>query len=429
MEQEKKTLDILQVKEILLKQIGTIAQEERSNATIPEIVLSQEEIQITFASGKIHGEILLQCVEILSSSLENWRISSIETGYMALQAPSTSGYDTKYGLDSLRIRFTLYPSKCNIFVSKRGEMSTPELLSIFGLYRFLSSLGKSETKNPTDILVKLGATVYDPIEEELKGEKMGFERIAGYGGVKREIQETIIYPLKHPEVFDNVSLLTKKFISKNKPRAILFEGSPGVGKTSMAKVVSAECRIPLVYVPIESILSKYYGESSQNLAMVFDAASLFPNCLLFLDEIDSLAGKRDDGMFDANRKLLSVLLRKLDGFEAKTGTITIGATNRKGDLDSALLSRFDKAIYFPLPNQEEIVEILYAYALQIELDDRRTLAHELVGMSGRNIRDFCDSVERRWSTELVIFNQPIQAPPFSFYMECIKIRGLKIIDS
>ena len=163
--------------------------------------------------------------------------------------------------------------------------------------------------------------------------------------------------------------------------------------------------------------------------MVFDAASLFPNCLLFLDEIDSLAGKRDDGMFDANRKLLSVLLRKLDGFEAKTGTITIGATNRKGDLDSALLSRFDKAIYFPLPNQEEIVEILHAYALQIEMEDRRALAQEMVGMSGRNIRDFCDSVERRWSTELVIFHQPIQAPPFSFYMECIKIRGLKIIDS
>lgn len=422
MEQEKKTHDILQVKEILLKQIGAIPAQNRSNASVPEITPSQEEIHISFSTGKIDPKIVLECIDILNRSIENWRISSMDTGYISLQAPYAYGYDSKYGMDSLKIRFTLYSDRCNLSISKRKEMNTSEILAIFSLYQFLSSLNQQEFSNPAEILSKMGATVFDPLKEEIQGNSLGFDRIAGYKNVKMEIRETIIYPLKHPEIFDGVSQLTKKFISKNKPRAILFEGSPGVGKTSMAKVVSAECGIPLVYVPIESILSKYYGESSQNLAMVFDAAALYPNCLLFLDEIDSLAGKRDDGMFDANRKLLSVLLRKLDGFESRTGTITIGATNRKGDLDSALLSRFENSIYFPLPIQEEIAEILHTYAQHLEKEERMLLALDMDGMSGRNIRDFCDSVERKWSTELILLGSPLQAPPFSFYRDSLKKR-------
>lgn len=429
MEQEKKTHDILQVKEILLKQIGAIPSQNRSNASIPEITPSQEEIHIAFSTGKIDPKIVFECIDILNRSIENWRISSIDSSYVALQAPYTLGYDSKYGMDSLKIRFTLYSDRCNLSISKRKEMNTSEILAIFSIYQFLSSLNQQESSNPAEILTKMGATVFDPLKEEIQGNSTGFDRIAGYQNVKKEIQETIIYPLKHPEIFDGVSQLTKKFISKNKPSAILFEGSPGVGKTSMAKVVSSECGIPLVYVPIESILSKYYGESSQNLAMVFDAAALYPNCLLFLDEIDSLAGKRDDGMFDANRKLLSVLLRKLDGFESRTGTITIGATNRKGDLDAALLSRFENSIFFPLPVQEEIAEILHTYAHHLEGEERMLLARDMDGMSGRNIRDFCDSVERKWATELILLGSSLQAPPFMFYRESLKKRTRKWIDA
>lgn len=206
-------------------------------------------------------------------------------------------------------------------------------------------------------------------------------------------------PLLRPEPFLEITKFTRKFPTSILPRAVLFEGDPGVGKTTMAKVAANLCNVPMIYVPIESILSKYYGESSQNLAMVFDAASLFDRSMLFLDEIDSLATSREDGLFEATRNLLSVLLRKLDGFAKQTNIITIGATNRKNDLDPALLSRFDRKIFFPLPNKEERAQILEGYARQLSWEERLRLSEKLDGTSGRNLKDFCDYVERRWVTE------------------------------
>jgi ATP-dependent 26S proteasome regulatory subunit len=223
-----------------------------------------------------------------------------------------------------------------------------------------------------------------------------------------------------------VARLTRKFPGKNRPRAVLFEGDPGVGKTTMAKIVSCACKIPMVYVPIESIMSKYYGESSQNLAYVFDAAALFPESLIFLDEIDSLAGSRgDDGMVEATRKLLSVLLRKLDGFEGKPKTITIGATNRKQDLDNALLSRFDKSIFFPLPNRRERASIIGNYAIQLSEEEKQEVAGFLEGYSGRKLKDFCDYVERKWTSALIERKLSPMAPPFEVYKESAEIISKK----
>ncbi|MCE9499878.1 MAG: ATP-binding protein, partial [Leptospira sp.] len=230
---------------------------------------------------------------------------------------------------------------------------------------------------------------------------------------------SIVMPINSPGSFDEVTKMTRKFPGVNRPRAILFEGDPGVGKTTMARVVSCLCKVPLVYVPIESILSKYYGESSQNLAYVFDAAALFPSALIFLDEIDALAGSRDDGMIEATRKLLSVLLRKLDGFEGKPKTITIGATNRKQDLDRALLSRFDRSIFFPLPNRQERAIILGQYAFHLSEGERIEIAGALEGYSGRNLKDFCDGVERKWVSSLIEKGLKITAPSYETYRESV----------
>lgn len=193
----------------------------------------------------------------------------------------------------------------------------------------------------------------------------------------------------------------------------------------MARIVSCLTMVPMIYVPIESILSKYYGESSQNLAYVFDAAALFPSSLIFLDEIDSLAGSREEGLFEATRKMLSVLLRKLDGFEGKPKTITLGATNRKQDLDPALLSRFDKSIYFPLPNLEERAEILGNYAVHLSLEDRLDISGHLEDLSGRNIKDYCDYTERRWASHLIEKKYEISAPEREVYLETAKLFRLR----
>lgn len=164
---------------------------------------------------------------------------------------------------------------------KKDNFSSSDLYTIVSLYKYFCGLDSKKNVNPREILQKLGVTVFDPVEEELKGNLLNFDHIAGYEEVKREIRDSILYPLQHPEFFDEVARITKRFPGKNRPRAILFEGDPGVGKTSMARIVSCLTMVPMIYVPIESILSKYYGESSQNLAYVFDAAALFPSSLIF----------------------------------------------------------------------------------------------------------------------------------------------------
>ena len=202
----------------------------------------------------------------------------------------------------------------------------------------------------------------------------------------------------------------------------MFEGPPGVGKTSMARIIAVETGIPMVYVPVENILSKYYGESAQNLGRIFDIAAGYDRVILFVDEIDSLAGSREEGLFEATRRVLSVLLRKIDGFDTRDGILTIGATNRTQDLDRALLSRFDTIIRFPLPNASERAGIFRRYARHLEPDALEPLARGSDGLSGRSIQDVCEYAERRWARTIIAGGGDLKAspPPAELYLEIAK---------
>lgn len=389
-----------------------------------QFVQEKEETIFRFHQNAVGKEKILDCLGIVRNYIENFRIYNFEEGYLSLQSLGENLFEPQKNLSSrFRIRFS-FKSDLKVECSKLGDFSTKELQTTLHLFQFLT-LDGGTTKDPRSILEPLGVEVYDPILEKAKGNELSFDSVFGYDSVKEQILESLVFPLRRPEPFLEITKLTRQKPTGNLPRAVLFEGEPGVGKTSMAKIVSHLCGVPMVYVPIESILSKYYGESSQNLAMVFDAAALFPKCMLFLDEIDSLATSREDGLFEATRNLLSVLLRKLDGFAEKTGTITIGATNRKDDLDSALLSRFDRKILFPLPNREERAKILEGYAKQLKQNERESLADLLSGASGRNLKDYCDYVERRWITKNWSQLEHLSAPPIQFYLDSFPDFGWK----
>ncbi|TGL37857.1 ATP-binding protein [Leptospira perdikensis] len=389
-----------------------------------QFVHEKEETLFRFRTEGASKDRILDCLGIVRNYIENFRIYNFEEGYLSIQTLGENLFEPQKNLTGkFRIRFS-FKSDLKVECSKLGDFSTKEVQTILSLFQFLKAEGQA-AKDPRILLHQLGAEVYDPQLEKAKGNDLGFDSVFGYDQVKAQILESLVFPLLKPEPFLEITKLTRQKPSPNLPRAVLFEGEPGVGKTSMAKIVSHLCGVPMVYVPIESILSKYYGESSQNLAMVFDAAALFPQCMLFLDEIDSLATSREDGLFEATRNLLSVLLRKLDGFADRSGTITIGATNRKRDLDSALLSRFDRKIYFPLPNQEERAKILEGYAKQLKLNDRQKLAEVLDGASGRNLKDYCDYVERRWITKNWEKPEGLHAPTISFYLESFPDFGWK----
>lgn len=413
-------IDFLSAKSILLKEISNFSSIKSGSSKLPEINYDKNESRIRFHARSLNKNNILDCFEVIKNHIENIKLHTLSNGYYCLQALNSNLYDTKSILDNVKFRFSILKNQPEIEITKKGSFIEAELLTTIELFRLTNEGDKNNSMlDPREILLNLGIEVYDPLLEKAKGNTISFDQIFGYEKVKQEIFESLIMPLKNPEAFLNISNLTRKYPSNNRPRAVLFEGEPGVGKTTMAKAVSCALGIPLINVPIESIMSKYFGESAQNLAVVFDAAKAMDTVLIFLDEIDSLAGKREDGLFEATKTMLSVLLRKLDGFEGKPNSITMGATNRKIDLDSALVSRFDKSIYFPLPNASERAAILSGYAMQLDEQLRRKIAEKLEGYSGRKIKDFCDMVERRHVTHLIEKNLPISAPSAEDYLKII----------
>lgn len=385
--------------------------------TFPRSLRKKKDLKIEFPVSSISKSALFDCLQILKNHIENLRIHTFEPGYYCIQALNENLFETKNLLDTVRFRFYSGRTKNRVEITKKGDFIREELFAILALFQFLKSEKGIETANPQELLASLGVDIFHPFDAEKNGRSITFDQVAGYEGVKQQILESVILPLKNPDMLSELSKLTRKFPSDTRPRAVLFEGDPGVGKTTMARVVSCMTGLPLIYVPVESIMSKYYGESAQNMAYVFEAAALFPACLIFLDEIDSLAGNREEGVFEATRKILSVLLRKIDGFSSQRNSVTIGATNRKQDLDHALLSRFDRTIYFPLPDLEERTKILETYAIHLTETERIGIAEGLKGHSGRTIRDFCDLVERKWASYLIEKGLKPIPPPYELYLE------------
>jgi ATPase family associated with various cellular activities (AAA) len=293
----------------------------------------------------------------------------------------------------------------SIGFSKDKDLEAQEIEAIIKCYKIINSSSERRRESPESVLESLGATIFKP------GEAPGWDYLAGYDEVKQQVRETVILALQHPEIYEQIARRTRKAYESNRPKAVLFEGPPGTGKTTIAKIIAGEVDAKLVYVPVESIMSMWYGESENNLADIFRACTDMGNSLLFLDEIDSLATSRQGGMHEATRRILSVLLRNIDGFIPTEKTILIGATNRKADLDPALLSRFDISIEFPLPDVNERQAIFANYAMHLSPEELTTLSQRAEGLSGRDIKNLCERTERRLASELIAKGQDLAKPP------------------
>uniref|UniRef100_A0A7N0UCV2 AAA+ ATPase domain-containing protein n=1 Tax=Kalanchoe fedtschenkoi TaxID=63787 RepID=A0A7N0UCV2_KALFE len=320
----------------------------------------------------------------------------------------------------LIFRSLISADKAEIEFIKKGSFTQKELEALVSVIQLAG--GKiSQNKTPdrrvkeengkmpsvdkaVQTLESLGVRVYGLDEPQTGYPKTitSWENIAGYEEQKREIEDTVLLALQSPEVYDDIARGTRRKFESNRPRAVLFEGPPGTGKTSSARVISSQAGVPLLYVPLEVVMSKYYGESERLLGKVFMLANDLPNgAIVFLDEVDSFAITRDSEMHEATRRMLSVLLRQIDGFEQEKKVVVIAATNRKQDLDPALISRFDSIITFGLPDREVRQEIAAQYAKHLtksELEEFATVTEE---MSGRDIRDVCLQAERRWASKII----------------------------
>jgi SpoVK/Ycf46/Vps4 family AAA+-type ATPase len=225
--------------------------------------------------------------------------------------------------------------------------------------------------------------------------KITWDDIGGLDGTKNEIKFALGMTLAQHPAGVKIAAWTK----------ILFYGPPGTGKTLLAAATSNAVKstegVPSVFynVKVSSILSKYFGESSKIVSELYGTARDTSPSVVFLDEFESLAGQRDASDSGAERRILSTLLSELDGMDSKGRgdiyVLTIAATNRPWDLDSAVLSRFEKKILIPLPDErtrERILRIhLERKGFPVELG-YPDLSAMTEGYSGREIERFCKEV-------------------------------------
>uniref|UniRef100_A0A0D9X7S6 AAA+ ATPase domain-containing protein n=1 Tax=Leersia perrieri TaxID=77586 RepID=A0A0D9X7S6_9ORYZ len=231
--------------------------------------------------------------------------------------------------------------------------------------------------------------------------KVSWEDIGGLDDVKRELQETVQYPVEHPDMFEMFGM--------SPSRGVLFYGPPGCGKTMMAKAIAKECKANFISIKGPELLTMWFGESESNVRSLFDKARQSAPCILFFDELDSIAVKRGNSVGDAGGtpdRVLNQLLTEMDGINAKKTVFVIGATNRPDIIDPAMLrpGRLDQLIYIPLPDTASRIEIFKANLRKAPMSrhvDLPAMAASTEGFSGADIQEICQRACKLAVRELV----------------------------
>uniref|UniRef100_A0A6G1SPM6 vesicle-fusing ATPase n=2 Tax=Aceria tosichella TaxID=561515 RepID=A0A6G1SPM6_9ACAR len=213
--------------------------------------------------------------------------------------------------------------------------------------------------------------------------------IGGLEGTKKELQEMIQYPVEYPDKFLKFGM--------SPSRGVLFYGPPGCGKTLLAKAIANECQANFISIKGPELLTMWFGESESNVRELFDKARAAAPCVLFFDELDSIAKSRGGGISDAGGaadRVINQILTEMDGMGNKKNVFIIGATNRPDIIDSAILrpGRLDQLIYIPLPDEKSRESILKANLRKSPLSpdvDLQYLAKVTHGFSGADLTEIC----------------------------------------
>jgi len=265
------------------------------------------------------------------------------------------------------------------------------------LRRFIKdrNIDLEQQQIPVNVLKELKVTMQDFIdamkfiqptllrEVYVEVPKVRWEDIGGLEEAKQQLREAVEWPLKFPEIFEKLGI--------RPPKGILLFGPPGTGKTMLAKAVATESGANFIAVRGPEILSKWVGESEKAVREIFRRARQTAPCVIFFDEIDSIAPMRgfahDSGVTE---RIVNQLLAEMDGIQPLNRVVVIAATNRPDILDPALLrpGRFDRLIYVPPPDEKARLEILKIYVRSLPIDSTvnlEELAKKLEGYTGADI--------------------------------------------
>ena len=285
------------------------------------------------------------------------------------------------------------------------------------LRRVLPEINLEESKIPIETLNKIKIT-WEDFENALKdvqpsalGEvyvqkpNVQWTDVGGLQEVKEELKEAIEWPLKHADLFAQADIIP--------PKGLLLHGPPGTGKTMMAKAVASTSEANFISIKGPELLSKWVGESEKGIREVFRKARQASPCVVFFDELDSVAPHRSGGEAGdshVTERIVSQLLTEMDGLEDLKGVVVIGATNRPDIVDEALLrpGRFDRLLEIPLPDNDARKEILKIHTSKKPLDKNVSLDKlvELTkGYSGADIAALVNAAAMSAIKEYVAFNR------------------------
>ena len=274
-------------------------------------------------------------------------------------------------------------------------------------------------------IVKIERQTQLTILSETSGDKKSGITYEQVGGLRSEIKvmrEIVELPLRHPELFSRLGI---------EPHSgILLYGPPGCGKTLLAKVLSSESDANMFSINGPEIMNKYYGETEARLRDIFKEAKENSPSIIFIDEIDAIAPKREEAYGDVEKRVVAQLLALMDGLTDRGNVIVLGATNRPDSVDPALRrpGRFDREIEISVPNADGRLEVLQIHTRGMPIADDvelKILASELHGYTGADMKSLCREAAmksiRRYLPEIDLETEKIPS-------KILQSMEIKIID-
>lgn len=266
-----------------------------------------------------------------------------------------------------------------------GEMFGEEVNNMFGNLgggvSQIKFIVVSTSPNNPCVVTEDTQVVLNPKAVEMTDEKIpeiNYEDIGGLREEIKKIREMVEIPLKHPEIFEKLGVQA--------PKGVLLHGPPGTGKTLLAKAVANESDANFILLNGPEIMSKFYGESEKKIRDMFSEAEKTAPAIIFIDEIDAIASKREEAVGEVERRVVSQILTMMDGLNARGKVIVIGATNRVNAIDPALRrpGRFDREIGINVPDKEGRLAILKIHTRgmplrKVDLNELATVTHGFVG--------------------------------------------------